>query len=753
MWTGLHISPEVDPEFSSSVIELLRSTSRHLIGALACVYLAFVLATAIWPEQLAVNIWLGLPLMLASSVTALRLLSQRYWAAQVVWQAGLAGLISLAVYLFQAPEIAFLYALLPMIAVVTVGWPAGILAEAIVCLLAWWLPRGLVDGAVPGTYGAAISLGGVIAGLTGWASTRALLTVTEWSLSSFRQAQRKVHEALEQRLELKQTQQDLMHANQELARLSDRLRAMYRIAEEARRAKEEFVANVSHELRTPLNMIIGFSEMIVESPQVYGSHLPPALLNDIATIHLNSRHLAKLIDDVLDLSQVEAGRMSLSRAWTSLSRLIDEAVLAVRPLYESRSLYLETEVSPDLPEVYCDSTRVRQVILNLLSNAGRFTETGGVRVRAWRDQERVVVSVTDTGPGIAPEDRATLFEPFRQLESSIRRRHGGSGLGLSISKRFVEMHGGQMWVESQVGQGATFFFSLPLEAPLPGSPRGTDGITRWVNPYSEFEYRARTRRSRAPAPGVVPRFVLVDEGKTLRRLFARYLEGYELVSVPDTRQATDEVTRSPADVVVVNAPPHWKEMGYLDWLAALPYDTPAVICSVPSEDETARHLGVVSYLIKPVTREELLGALDALPPVKRLLVVDDEPDALQLTARMLASAGRGYRVLRACDGRRALTLLRERRPDAVLLDLMMPQMDGFRVLYEKSRDPSIRDIPVIVISARDPSGEPIISPTLTIARSGGLSVRQLLACIQAVSAILTPSERAGGREQPENPSG
>ncbi|MCP4534139.1 MAG: HAMP domain-containing histidine kinase, partial [Delftia sp.] len=289
-------------------------------------------------------------------------------------------------------------------------------------------------------------------------------------------------------------------------RLSDRLKTMHQVAEEARRAKEEFVANVSHELRTPLNMIIGFSEIITESPQVYGASLPPALLADIGAIQRNSRHLSRLVDDVLDLSQIEAGRMALNKEWASLPDIIGAATLAVRPLFESKGFYLETDIPPDLPPVFCDSTRVRQVLINLLSNAGRFTERGGVRVRIERAENEIVISVSDTGPGIGVEAQQKLFEPFQQLDSSIRRRHDGSGLGLSISKRFVEMHVGKMWIESQVGVGATIYFSLPLETPLPAIPGGGSAL-RWFNPYQPYE--KRTRRSKAPAPSFVPRYVLL----------------------------------------------------------------------------------------------------------------------------------------------------------------------------------------------------------------------------------------------------
>jgi len=400
-------------------------------------------------------------------------------------------------------------------------------------------------------------------------------------------------------------------------------------------------------------------------------------------------------------------------------------------------------------------------VINLLSNAGRFTDKGRVQVKARREKDTVVVSVTDTGPGIAPEDQERIFEPFQQLDSSIGRPRGGSGLGLSIGRRFVEMHDGKMWLESEVGVGTTFSFSLPLEMPLATPPDGGGNATRWFNPYETVEYKLRTRRSKAPAPVTIPRYVLLDKGQALQQLFSRYLDDVEAFTVRDVEEARRELSRSPAQALVVNASPFDETAAPMSQLTDLPYETPALICWVPGEDEAAKRLGVVHYLVKPIGRETLLSALDDLGEgVRSVLLVDDEPEVLQLFTRMLSSAEPEYDVLRAKTGQRALSLMRQRRPDVVLLDLIMPGMDGFQVLREKSQDALIHDIPVVVISSRDPRGKPIVSDTLTVMRSGGLSVHNLLTCIQAISGILwssgAPSEsrspQPAGRAQPRKPA-
>lgn len=752
MWYGLRMSLEVDPNLASATEELLQSTLRMLILAVGGICaVGYVLANVtVWHTHVISLSYVLLTIAIPSAL-ALRWMSRRLKAAQFTWLVGLAAAITLAAYLFHRPEITFLYIVLPLVATATMGWTVGLLTEMVVIGLTWWLSYTELAHTQYAIYSPIIVVGGAISGVLGWATTHALLTVTEWSLFSFEQVRQEMEEAREQRLELKQVQADLIHANRELARLSDSLKAMYQIAEQARQAKEEFVANVSHELRTPLNMIIGFSEMMTQLPQVYGGQLPPSLLADLTTIQRNSQHLSRLVDDVLDLSQIDAGRMALSKEWTHLPEIIEEAHQAVEALFKTKGLYLQAHVPDDLPPICCDRTRIRQVVINLLSNAGRFTERGGVSVNVEMRSEdsEIVVSVADTGPGIAPEDQQRLFEPFQQLDSSIRRRHGGSGLGLAISKRFVEMHEGRMWLESQVEVGTTIYFGLPLEIPPPDvlAPEGI--VRRWFSPYGEYEHRLRTRPSKAPTSTVVPRFVLLERGDTLQRLFSRYVDACETTSVRTFAAALQELSRSPAQALIVNTPSFRDPSISNAQLADLPYHTPTVTCWVPGEDETARELGVMKYLIKPISRDRLLATLDDLGlGVRTVLLVDDEPEVLRLFARMLSSSERDYRILQATSGQRALGLMRQRQPDVMLLDLVMPGMDGFQVLKEKNRDSSIRDIPVVIISSRDPSGDLIASDALTISCRGGLSVRNLIASVQAISQILSPAgvpaSRSGG---------
>lgn len=568
---------------------------------------------------------------------------------------------------------------------------------------------------------------------------RPVQRVGEWSWEHYCRAERLFAEARGRQGELNRTLKELAVANQHLTRLHALAQGLRHAAEEARRAKEQFVANVSHELRTPLNMIVGFAEMILQSPEVYGGQLPATLLADLDVILRNSRHLTSLIDDVLDLSQIEAGRMALSKERVALATVVEEATTVVRPLFESKGLTLAVVVPPDLPEILCDRTRIREVLVNLLSNAGRFTDRGGVEIRVQSTGDHVHLSVADTGPGIAAEDTHRVFRPFEQLDGSLQRRYGGSGLGLAISKSFVELHGGRMWFESEPGRGATFHFRLPVDPPLPLE----NPIGRWFNPY--LPYEEQPHPSARSSSTVRPRFVVLESGGTLQRLLARYLDNAEIAAASDLEIALQELARMPSQALLVNDASVTEGLQQFLQMSPLPYGIPAIICSLPGIAEAAGALGADGYLVKPVTREELISAIDRVSPTGRtVLLVDDEPEALRLFRRMLGSTGRGYRVLRASSGRQALQILLAERPDIMLLDLVMPDMDGFQLLAAKSENPALRRIPTVVISARDPAGQPIVASALAVTRGGGLSTAQLLECIIGLTGLLSPAMPSAG---------
>ncbi|HRA65648.1 MAG TPA: ATP-binding protein, partial [Caldilinea sp.] len=738
MWHFERKTAHSQIEHAATMRELLQATAGNLVIVSGVFWLVCaVILTANWSGERIVGLLICVAVVAAVFVGAHRLIARHYLVALLLWLSGTLLAILWGSVLLQNPYVMLLTAVLPLVAVITISSWAGIAVQLIVVGLVWGVSQTIYGAPLAGSTALIVIAAGVFSGLLGWTARSELLVLADWSMSSFDAARVNLHEMREQRLELEQSREDLVHANRELTRLSDRLKVLERVAEEARQAKTEFVANVSHELRTPLNMIIGFSDMISRSPHVYGGRLPASLLTDIAAIRRNAEHLATLVNDVLDLSQVEAGRMALSRDWVELAPLLEEALGVVQPLYASRGLYLTTELEPNLPRVYCDETRVRQVVINLLGNAGRFTEQGGVALHCRQSERNVVVSVADTGPGIAIKDQQRIFEPFQQADVSTRRRQGGSGLGLTISKQFVEMHGGAMWLEREPTVGATISFSLPLEPPSPWDAGNAHSIRRAIVVDDEIGYHLRTRPSRAPTTAVNERLVIVDPEQTLQRLLSRYLPGVEVEAAPDIAQAMAALHRSPAQALVVNDSP-LQALPALT-LGELPFGTPAITCWLPGEHDAARQLGVVEYLVKPLATEKLLNALANLDrPVKTLLIVDDEEDELHLFARMIEAGAHQYSILRVTSGQRALSMLRSRQPDVMLLDLNMPGMNGFQVLAEKARDPAIAGIPVIVISARDPAGDPILSNTLSVTQSTGISQRNLIECIHALGAILAP---------------
>ena len=738
MWQLVQDIYKSDFERASSILDLLKSTTYHLLVVSDVFWLACVLLLSdAWNSNRI--LWLFGSILVVGLIFAFAhfLLKNHFLAGLVIWMAGLMIAILLGCWLLQKPEILLLSSVLPLIAVITISGRAGVIVEGINILVVWLVMPALIDQPYPADQ-MTLTIGvGFFTGLMGWLAIRELLVVVEWSRKNYESVRKNLDEARDGQLERAQALEDLSQANRELARLSQRMKILERIAEEVRQAKTEFVANVSHELRTPLNMIIGYSDLISRSPKVYGERLPSSLMTDIKAILRNAQHLSTLVNDVLDLSQVEVGRMALSRSWESMQFTIDEALSVVKGLFESKGLYLKAEISPNLPPIFYDEVRIRQVIINLLSNASRFTERGGVTIFCREIGSEVVISVTDTGSGIAEQDQERIFEPFQQANTSIRRQYGGSGLGLTISKQFVEMHGGKMWLESEPGVGTTISFNLQIDnSALPAGE--SHSLLRSINPDDEVGFRLRNRRSLAPQSLEGERFIIVDPEQTLQKLLTRFLPGSKVDAAPDLAAAIAELNQSPAQALILNLAP-FENVSSMN-LGNLPFGTPTITCWLPGEHDAAKRLGAMEYLIKPISRDKLLSSLQSLGTIiKTVLIVDDEEDELHLFARHLESGGEGYRILQVTNGQRALSMLRTRHPDVMLLDLTMPGMDGFQVMDEKRRDPTIRDIPVIIISARDPTGEPIVNDTFTLIHSGGLSQKNLIACIHALAEILVPT--------------
>lgn len=581
--------------------------------------------------------------------------------------------------------------------------------------------------------------------LLGRQSVRPTEQAVGWFWHSYTQAQRHLELARDRQGELNQAVKDLADARLQSERLNQLLHAARRAAEEAERAKSEFVANVSHELRTPLNLVLGFSEMIVDAPNTYGVALPGRLLADVAAIQRNTEHLSSLINDVLDMSRAEAQRLVLSKEWIEIGDIVESAVAAIRPLFESRGLYLRTQLEPGLPPVSCDRTRIRQVLLNLLGNAGRFTEKGGVTIEATTVDGALRVAVRDTGPGIREAEITRIFEPFRQVDGTLRTKQEGSGLGLHISRRFVELHGGEMGVDSRHGSGSSFWFTLPVEVDAPSA----SDASRWVS--NEWEPRRRSRLTPRIEP--MPRIVILEAREHLRSVAERYLEGVEIASAMSIEEARQLLDAGPAQALFIRGETVEQADAWTEALGDTRFATPVVSCA-PVIPAIGGDLQVAGYLTKPVTKYALYQAIDALAmDVGCVLLADDNRDSLQLFSRLLTAPERRYRVLQASNGIEALDLLRARRPDLLLLDLVMPGLDGFGVLRHMAQVPDLKSIPVIILSAKDPSDNDVAVQAFQISRAGGLSLPDMLRASLSASQILMVARTLRGREHRGNGDG
>lgn len=669
---------------------------------------------------------LGLVLMLIP-VAAFLFWRDRFWVRVSLlltsWTVGAFALL----FMFPASPAAGLLSLPVALATLVMNPAAGLITTATISLASYIISRENPDILPASVW--------LIENITIWGiflltaiAYKAMREIIFWSWQSYHTGRKELLQAREHQGELNQAIKDLARANVQLARLNELLSTARSQAEEAERVKAEFTANVSHELRTPLNMVIGFSEAILNAPETYGLPLPPALLADVAAIYRNGQHLTNLINDVLDISQIEARRMTLNREWVALTQVVEEAVSAVQPMFVSRGLYLKPDLPRHLPPVYCDRTRIRQVLLNLLSNAGRFTEQGGVTIDAVLEPDKLTVGVTDTGPGMAREDLAKLFEPFHQFDGSLRRKQGGSGLGLNISRRFVELHSGQMGIQSELGVGSRVWFSLPRqEEPQP------EGFGRWLNPAWEPKQRSSLTPKIRPAP----RIVILEPDDFLLPTAQKYLDDVQVEGASTPIEARDLLASSPAKVILVRGETSEQTAAWLQEMYKSRYQTPLVAFTLP-DPLFNQSLGIVDYLTKPISSSQLLAAVERLEkPIRSILLVEDDSDALQLFHRILTSKPKKYRVLQASSGQEALGLARARRPDLILLDLILPGMDGFAVLAEKNQDANIKDIPVLVLSANDPNCQPVFISSFFATRMGGLSVPDLLQCALAFSAKLT----------------
>lgn len=565
-----------------------------------------------------------------------------------------------------------------------------------------------------------------------WIPARSLYVVLGWAWSGQRRANQLLEKLRIRQGELNRTLAALNEATWRLQQNGYELAEAVLRADVARRMKERFAAAISHELRTPLNLILGFSEMMHLSREVYGDMVWPATLRrDVRRIYEASRQLLSLVNDVLDLSRIDASEMSVRREPCDLAIVVQEAVSTISDLLRDRDLVLESKLPTTLPILRLDHTRILQVLLNLLRNAAEFTEEGSITVAAEVIEREVVVSVADTGMGIPADELARIFDEFHQVTRSLRYRQGGSGLGLAISKRFAQLHNGRMWAESELGKGSTFYLALPL--PDAEVPLGRLAMRRAFQPQADNRERY---------------LVVVDSDPGLSTLLTRQLADYRVLRAEDLRQASALADDRHALALVHNMPLDSADGEALphDQLAELRVEVPIFSCAVSNQAWLARQAHVSGYLSKPISREELFSAIGALDGVQDILIVDDDQGFVQLVTRYLESVGPPpYKVRWAYQGAEALDLIQDRAPDAILLDLMMPEMDGYAFLGALRANQRTKDIPVLIVTATDSSADLLSGHhgVISLVRQQAFSTTEIIRYLQAFLSATVPVDPAG----------
>lgn len=477
-------------------------------------------------------------------------------------------------------------------------------------------------------------------------------------------------------------------------------------AEDANQSKSQFLANMSHELRTPLNAIIGYSEMLQEEAEDVGQE---DFIPDLKKIHAAGKHLLALINDVLDLSKVEAGKMELVIENVNIVELVNDVTTTVHPLVEKNANVLEVRCPPDIGTMLGDVTRLRQILFNLLSNSCKFTENGTITLdieRRRRDgRDWLEFRVGDTGIGMTPEQTGKLFRAFQQADMTTSRKYGGTGLGLVICRKFCQLVGGDVEVKSDYGKGTTFTVRLPADAKTKDGTAAAPS-KRLPTPRPGQNISVPVAQP-AAAPNGHGTILVIDDEENARDLLSRMLtkEGFQVVTAASGDEGLKLARQLRPKAITLDA----MMPGMDGWtvLTRLKADKdlseiPVVMITIEDRREMGFALGASDYMTKPIEADRLIELLNKYKngrPTGPVLVVEDDASTRELIRRTLESAG--WKVIEAENGRVGLQRLAQARPQVIILDLMMPEKDGFEFIQDLRKNEAWRDIATIVVTAKD----------------------------------------------------
>ena len=546
----------------------------------------------------------------------------------------------------------------------------------------------------------------------------------------------------------------------------------------ASKTKSELLANMSHELRTPLNSIIGFSEILHD--EVFGP-VNEKQAKYVNNVLVSGKHLLQLINDILDFSKVEAGKMELVCEDFYVSDAINEVRTLTASIAAKKRLVVDVSVDEGLPLIHADEGKVKQILYNLLSNAIKFTpEHGLVTVGARQSADVVEIAVTDTGIGISEADQKKLFQPFVQADATTSKEYGGTGLGLSLVKKFSELHGGTAWVESEIGTGSTFTFTIPIgcraEAETETETAEEDMLGEEVEPEVEVAAETEMPEKMHEVPAVVdamsaeeiaatrlpaiiepegasgdePLILVVEDDENSSELLTVTLTGagYRVIPVYNGRKALAVAKRLKPFAITLDimlpGMDGWDVLKYLKYDSETS-DIPVIVVSMLDAAEVGFSLGVVDYFVKPVEKRTLIAALNTLKDalgidMPKVLVVDDDPDAVELVASMIEPAG--FEVIRAYGGEEGVQKSVSEHPNVLILDLMMPEVSGFDVVARLKIEPETRNIPIIICTSKDPTSEDVLqlrSDVISVMQKGEFASEGL------VNEIIKVTTLEGGR--------